>query len=703
MKGDMIVCRKLTIVGQHIGPENRRVWLRIDDLEFNGENSRRPIGQATPIVQRDAIKDLIKVVGRLRSVEYENQAAGVGAVEDDDDGSDQSDQVSVKQEPQDDATSADQKRAPVATATPVPAAPPRLPIRYSPTPKRSPSFQAESQLPAATLQTQLPAQPRNPVRRSRGGLSISREGIEPTRGDNLTGPQAPTLQGQPKYPPVGNSKSNLLLDVMSKLPGQAQRQPTPEPSAPISAQVMPTEIISETPAKRKGSPIPSTDQPPMPIQRRRYRIPKDQRALVDGPATWIPSVGDQPFPHPNVPSHLPKMWCEKAMARAKSSAAPSPLPTAPSQSPVKSVEEMPANDETMPAEESQDEASDSSESEEEGSLPWSSSPPQRQMLPPDSSALRPSPHTERQNPPEESVSSQQVGQSQTVDNAMEIDSSSGPGVDRPVTQKQNSLNRTQQLDTPINLNNSKAATSSPSVTSTSNKASKQTITATQATKNRSNSGLGSAPISHASSQVSAGPQALGPRQSSLAVSSPAARSTTATGAGLQRRPSHPTFPPPSRRPPSASARSASSQYTADNMRGPIQPATQQAPVIRNRLPGSSVKSLPSSSASLPAGTPTGPKGPVRSIADIPDCPKDATEPEPKRRATGDHNRPPTSRARSESSSPDRQETLAQRYPGAVAPLGEIELSVSRRVSASASGGYREERRNYFRDAQRRYW
>ena len=229
------------------------------------------------------------------------------------------------------------------------------------------------------------------MRRSRGGYSNSmgRDGIEATRGDNLTGPQRPTLHGEKgsaaAEPQRAKPPNDRLLDLLSKLPGDQPRSRTPEPSAPVSAQ-QEVAVVVETPAKKKKKLSSTTvvieepaQNPPLVVMpsetqtqrkrrrpsptslestsapRRIYRIPKNQQAILDNQSSWLPPAPGHEFPHPNVPVKLLKLWNAKAELDTHPPSQTSPIALIERSSGEKSVEEVQQEPEADESESDSDE------------------------------------------------------------------------------------------------------------------------------------------------------------------------------------------------------------------------------------------------------------------------------------------------------------------------------------------------------------
>lgn len=417
-KGDLLLCKKLTVVSTTYGPSEERIKLRIDDLELTG-NFRKVIGQPSPLLERSSITTLRGKIEDLRlkqlqsEIPAEDDQEDVSAEEDEEmendpededeegvNGDDQTGQITARVP----ADTANAPHEPVPDNVALPEKSPRTASRMSPPKHRSPavhntaSTQLESQLPLDVTPTQKISSPRNPVRRTRGGFSIGREGFEPTRGDNLTGPQAPTLHARHTRLSESPPKPKLL-DVLSKLPGQVPRKRSPEPSAPVSAQVVNEDVVIETPNKAKRSQAPSTaHDESTPIARKRYRIPRDQKALLEHPSSWIPSAPGHQFPHPNVPIALLTAWNAKAKGATELSSQSSPIPEMEQSSEVKSMKPVQTEPQATAAAELEDESDGSEDSDTSDDRPlsnWSASPSRSQALPPDSSAGHISPRVSR--------------------------------------------------------------------------------------------------------------------------------------------------------------------------------------------------------------------------------------------------------------------------------------------------------------------
>ena len=482
-KGDLLICKRIVIVSTPWGPTEERVTIRIEELEYAG-NIRITIGKPISLHQSASIVALRAKIEGLALKQHEMDEMDEMEEEsntDDDDEVMNDEQataattaaalpehtncggsVDVEMEtiveraahvlpdvvptPSLDTQNAPEPEEEEAIAT----APSPPPTNKSPIVSRSPAqFQIETQLEVEATQVQAPQPPaRNPIRRNRGGYSMGREGFETTRGDNLTGPQAPTLHHRQGFPPAELSnvepKKEKLLDLMSKMPGQQPRNRSPEPSAPVSAQqeVAAEEVVIETPAKRRPSPktFVVEDATPAPAQksshavlpsenkgkrrrpsptslestsapRRIYRIPKNQQALLDDRSSWLPPAPGHEFPHPNVPVRLLRLWNTKAELQTKSPLQPSPIALIEQSSGAKSVEEL------QPEPQADDSESDSDElMSEDEPIDWSQSQPRSQALPPDSSAAPPSSdHTPRLGSRDGATPTQELATAFTTD------------------------------------------------------------------------------------------------------------------------------------------------------------------------------------------------------------------------------------------------------------------------------------------------
>ena len=451
-KGDLLICKRIIMLSTPWGPIDERITFRIEELEYAG-NIRITIGKPTSLLQTASI---VALRTKIEGLALKNQDID----EMEEDSNLENEDEEMKEEP----TAAAPSIAPapsgqtnrgasvdvemetvvdtvthiLSDAAPTPSLNPRnaqepgeaeekavagatspLPTHISPILSRSSAqFQIDTQLQVEATQAQAPLPlARNPIRRSRGGYSMGREGFETTRGDNLTGPQAPTLHQKqglaPTEPSKVEPKREKLLDLMSKLPGQQPRNRSPEPSAPVSAQqeVTAEEVVIETPAKKKPNtttfavehavPAPTkksshatvpgeskgkrrrlalTSLESRSAPRRVYRIPKDQQALLDHQSSWLPPAPGREFPHPNVPVKLLKLWNDKAELDAQSPSQASPTALMEQSSGAKSVEEL------QPKLEADESECDSESMSEDEPLEWSQSQPRSQALPPDSSA-----------------------------------------------------------------------------------------------------------------------------------------------------------------------------------------------------------------------------------------------------------------------------------------------------------------------------
>lgn len=466
-KGDFLICKRIVVVSTPWGPIEERITLRIEELEYVG-TIRITIGEPTPLLQRPSIVALRKRIESLalgtHQTDEMEEGSNDGEEEEEEEPAPVLTPAPVTETAQsgqaDSGASVDVERETVIDtdpevlpdAAPTPSlnpqqareqeeeqtvveAPSPLPTHTSPIVSRSPAqFQIDTQLEVEATQARAPpTQARNPVRRSRGGYSMGREGFETTRGDNLTGPQAPTLHQRKGVaaaePPKVDPPKDKLLNLLSKLPGQQPRNRTPEPSAPVSAQqeVTAEEVVIETPAKKKISlttiaieddaesapaqkpslaavpsetkrkrPPPTSLESTRPAPRRIYRIPKNQQVLLDDPSSWLPPAPGHEFPHPNVPINLLAFWNAKAEEAANAPSQPSPIALIERSSGEKSVEEVQREAEAEESESESESDSDELLSADE-LIDWSQSQSMSQALPPDSSAGRPAPsaHTAR--------------------------------------------------------------------------------------------------------------------------------------------------------------------------------------------------------------------------------------------------------------------------------------------------------------------
>jgi hypothetical protein len=446
-KGDLLICKRIVVVSTPWGPLEERITFRIEELEYAG-NIRITIGKPTLLMQSASIVALRERIERLALKNHQIDEMDEGSNEEDEAIEAEAEAIPAPPGQTNSGASVDVEMETVIDAAPdiLPDAAPipsldlqttleqeedqtvagahsPLPTHTSPIVSRSSAqFQIDTQLEVEATQAQVPPQPaRNPLRRNRGGAgySMGREGFETTRGDNLTGPQAPTLHLRKSLalaePPKVEPTKDKLLDLLSKLPGEQPRNRTPEPSAPVSAQQEVTieEVVVETPAKKKpnsttiaveeDATAPTPAQKPSVVvsgetQRKRrrpsptslestsaprsiYRIPKNQLLLLDDQSSWLPPAPGHEFPHPNVPVKLLKLWNTKAELDTSSPSQPSHIALIERSSGEKSIEEVAQADESE---------SDSDEimSEDEGDeqLEWSQSQSRSQALPPDSSA-----------------------------------------------------------------------------------------------------------------------------------------------------------------------------------------------------------------------------------------------------------------------------------------------------------------------------
>lgn len=704
-KGDLILCKKITIVSTTYGPSEERVKLRIEDLELTG-NFRKVIGSPVPLIQRAPIISSLKRIEDLRLKQLHSgkhpqgdEAEDEVAIkqeeiesEDEEEASNDDDQADIDagdvsgETSNDLGTSAPALQTLPETPLRQPSTEPHASLRH-PTPPTVPSAtagaQIESQLPQKILQTQRPPQIRNPLRRNRGGFSMGREGFEPTRGDNLTGPQAPTLHARQARSPVEPPR-NKLLDVISKLPGQSPRNLSPEPSAPVSAQVASEDIVVETPTKGKRSTETSTAQESTPAPRKRYRIPRDQKILLDSSSSWIPSAPGQQFPHPNVPVALLKTWNTRATGASKPPLQSSPIPTLEQSSGVKSVEVVQPEPEATAAVEpdSESEASDTSEDE---SIPWSQSPSRSQMLPPDSSAAHSPVRTSR--PSSRNLA---LSDSERVPTSQSDYTHTGPSGAINSIPSGDVQQGSQGLDRTTASQRSKEMT-------LSNRSSREQLASTlgQTThypaKTPVGTSLDRATRIPSSSMYSPALQSFSPGTSVPDYRTATQPTTGKTPAPLVSRSTQPT--------PNGLKRAHPAD---DSFNTTVRHSTHQAFSQGHSSSGPRDDVLAPNSTSTPYGAPTGPRASTGPRYTKPSYQNRNMGLSQERKPPGDFYRPSPSDSRGRlspaSSNPaDRQQTGGSKTPSSTI---EMETAVPRPLPTSK---YREERSNFYRDAQRRKW
>lgn len=710
-KGDLLLCKKITVVSTTYGPSEERVKLRIEDLELTG-NFRKVIGQPASLLQRASIIASQEKIGKLREIpmgnnEDDEEMGDVEEEEEDDDAADDD----VQGGGDEDENSANDEEVAATTAKAAHNAVPTTHTHLespkeqlaatsntsshqltSPAvPNTNSMAQIESQLPQDAMQAQPPPKPRNPLRRTRGGFSMGREGLEPTRGDNLTGPQAPSLHArqirlsmEPPEPP-----KNKLLDVISKLPGQAPRKPSPEPSAPVSAQLVTEEVIVETPAKAKRSPQTSTVQDSTPAPRKRHRIPRDQRELLDHPSSWIPSARGQEFPHPNVPIGLLKAWNAKATSARKSPSQPSPIAMIEESSTVKSVEEVRPEPQATAAAEPESESDEAETSDDEPFSDWPESPSRSQRLPPDSSAAHMSPAVSRPGSRDVAMSGSERMPISTAEDAQSVSSggrqgTSDSGNSRREVPRWKQSAASQTSSNSGHQSGTQTWNKAPSGRHPDRKHLSKTLNTSQRLA-RPDAGPSSSRVSNI------------PSSSMRSLALPTASRSPAMSHPLPPRPegsrAPPTGPSTWKQPPVAPrasqptpAGAKNSQPLADNYHGPIRASTQRAPDKRRR------------SISPPPSAPTGPRASVGPRYSLPNRHNSNSDSDREPAARGDFYRPSSSASRGGSNAP-----VDRREPGGTQTLNSTAEMESGAPRALPPNKYHQDRSAYYRDAQRRQW
>lgn len=736
-KGDLLVCKRLVLVSTPWGPIEERITFRVEELEYAG-NIRITIGKPTSLLQRNPIVTLRERIENLALKDHPMDEAEEGS----DDGNDEEikEETSVVSAPSgqtDSGASIDVEMETVIDTTMnvlpgvvtapslnpydaqteeqgVTGASASLPTHTSPVVSGSSAqFQIDTQINVEATQAQAPPpQTRKPIRRNRGGYSNSmgREGFETSRGDNLTGPQAPTLrvdhrQGfAPAQPPEEvKPTGDKLLELMSKKPGQQPRHRSPEPSAPVSAQqeVAVEEVVVETPAKKKAiaTTITSEDRAPKPAQphavvsggtqgkrrrpsptslesksapRRIYRIPRDQQALLDDQSSWLPPAPGHEFPHPNVPVKLLKLWNQKAELDTGSPSQPSPIALIERSSGEKSVEELQLE---AQADESES-ASDEPMSEDE--IPWSQSPSRNQVLPPDSSAApSSSAHTTRLGSRGGKIPSRDRAKSSTND--LSDTSNSGRG-------KPTQIGSQRQAPKPaIRASHTDGFSAQDKVASQPNSSSHQNA---------------DTPTGPSRSQAT--PAVIQTvRQESSHQSSPLPPTSGANASPVRPHDRRPLTTPVASQPIPTKPRN--SAPLADNHLGPVKASTQQTP-HRRYIPK---EPKIGSSFTTPSGAPTGPRAmrePRRSLPNRGFHDGSKSTPDPKPLPFGGFYCPQPSGQKKDTSlsGPSKTTTPSQasRHDPAGTQASDMEMSVPRSLPQTA---HRQNRRDYMRDAQRRHW
>jgi hypothetical protein len=745
-KGDLLLCKKLTVVSTTYGPSEERIKLRLEDLELTG-NFRKVIGQPSPLLERPSIIASREKIEDLRLRQLQSE---VLAEDDHEDVSADEDEV-IKIEPGEeneadvddedqtgnnavgvpaDAANAPHEPSPADVALPekLPPTASRMPPpnRTSPATHYTASAQLESQLPLDVTPTQTISQPRNPVRRTRGGFSMGREGFEPTRGDNLTGPQAPTLHARharlSETPPKPK-----LLDVISMLPNQVPKKRSPEPSVPIPAQVVNEEVVVETPTKAKRTSAASTSHESTPVPRKRYRIPRDQKALLENPSSWIPPAPGHQFPHPNVPISLLTAWNAKATGAgsAKPPSQSSPIPEIEQSSEVKSLPAVQTEPQATAAAEIEDDSDESEYSDTSDDRPlsgWSASPSRSQALPPDSSAAHISPRVSRPVSRETAVSGSERmpisiaddGASTSFIRSKSIAGSSNRNGEVPRWKMLGSSDRV--ISRPIAH---KAPSSSHSTRDQSPRApgTPQSCTGIDVKPDSErvcvpSSSLRS-PALPIASQSPATPLGSSNKRAGDALERPAGQSDRRQAPGASQ-------------PMSASMRR--SQLMADNFHGPMRPSTQQTSSYRRRTfdakehavsstnpvtplgppPGQQASTGSRSStydrrdpSTIPSGERAGPKSWRGSQSGVSDRRSNGSISERDRVPAGDFYRPSQleprgDRVLSRNHSADRPRPSGTQTPNST---NEMESAVPRALPPN----YHQARSNFYRNEQQRQW
>lgn len=698
-KGDLLLCKKLTVVSTTYGPTDERIKLRIEDLELTG-NFRKVIGQPAPLLERASITASREKIENLRLKQLQSE---IPAEDDQEDVSAEEDEE-MEDEAEEGASDDEQTRVNTVEVSANTANAPHIPVpanvtqterpterqntvsRMSPPNRTSPatlntaSVQIESQLPLNITPTQATPQPRNPIRRTRGGFSIGREGFEPTRGDNLTGPQAPTLHARQARPSPEPPK-NKLLDVISKLPGQVPKKRSPEPSAPISAQVMPEDIIVETPTKVKRVSETSTAPESTPAPRKRYRIPRDQKALLENPSSWIPSAPGQQFPHPSVPIGLLAAWNAKATGATNSPSQSSPIPMIEQTPRAKSIEEVRQEPQATAAAESEDESEDSDSSDNEP-IPWSQSPSRSQVLPPDSSAAHMSPRSNRPGSRDVAMSGSEHLPISIMDDARSTTSAGDKSIAGSGSGHQElpQWKHTVASQTPTNSGRVSTTPNPSQKTPTNNNTAREPLPQTLNSTQRP-AGTNSEQKPERCSHI--------PSSSLRTPALPIASRSPAAPLGPSHLQPYSTGP-------------QISQPLADNNHGPVRASTQQTPEHRRRSFDPKESVLPSDSPATPLGAPTGPRTLRGSQYGIYDRRNHNTDDARERARSGDYYRPSPSGQRN-GATPSGSNTADRRRPeGTQTPTGTIEMETSV-PRALPPNEYHQKRSNYFRDVQRRQW
>lgn len=486
------------------------------------------------------------------------------------------------------------------------------------------------------------------------------------------------------------------------MPGHVPRKRSPEPSAPVSAQVQAVneEIVVDTPTKAKRSSATSAAPTQTPAPRKRYRIPRDQRALLDSPSSWIPSAPGHEFPHPNVPIGLLRTWNNRATtALDQSPSQPSPVALVEQTPGARSIEEVHPGSEATAVENSDSDSDDTAMSEDEDEdedqpLDWSQSQPRSQALPPDSSAA----HTPtRATPSISKGSSSQKNPQQMPRPPMDSPRgvpSSGRGNITPKNGERNMprweqsvVSQSPELTRQKSANNTPTSTRSegeqrPLQLPTSSQPAAGFRKPSSSIQSQTTPSIVKAPHH----QLPSRPPSTG--ANARPVRAPDQRMTTTAPRATQPIPTGPR----------------NSQPLADNHRGPVRPSTQQTPDDRRRLTDPRA-GIPSSASNLtPHKAPTGPRASMSSQYNSFSRRDSNSTPGADRPKSGDFYRPPPPGPRGDSRGP-ADNGASKRPPGASqAPNGtaasEMETTVPRALSTS---NYHQQRSQHYRDAQRRHW
>ncbi|KAI7089016.1 hypothetical protein KC356_g2806 [Hortaea werneckii] len=323
MKGDVISITSINVVSTPYGPADGCLQLEVDNLQYL-YHLRKTVGTPDAIGQRQNVSTLLEVIRTIRANQY-TDALPTNA---------------PSQHPRlREHSVVPQSQAVVGSAHNGTGAPEAQPDERGSQPDNFSHSPAKTQTSPTihSLQTQpiFATQAKAPLKRSRKGPSLGKEGYEMAGGVNLAKPLGPALgidknasPSPPRSIRAESSKTNTaqLLDLLAGGPKAPSRASNPKEliEIDVASSAGGDQVTAATPRVER---LDTTDHEALhdsqrSVKRRRLcaqdsdtrieyarrRIPAQQQNLLDRKESWFPSAPGQVFPVPNVPIELLKAW-----------------------------------------------------------------------------------------------------------------------------------------------------------------------------------------------------------------------------------------------------------------------------------------------------------------------------------------------------------------------------------------------------------